>query len=245
MRSAGPRLAVPSFVAPGTVAQNLAFIAAEGDFVDEAELVFFEAEACLAYGPADLPSRLPDGLAVHVHLPLDLDWTDPEAAAAISARLLAKAKDFSPTAATLHPPNDPSRLRRFVAAFAAAGADPGLLRLENTPENEGGQWIDAAISLGLGFCYDVGHRMLAGRPHPLLQPPALDHVRMMHLYAPTPKGRHEGLDRLDAAGRWIVAADLDLLLGAGLETLVLEVFDWAGVLASRDALYALRPELRR
>ncbi|MDO5484253.1 MAG: hypothetical protein Q4F27_05035, partial [Desulfovibrionaceae bacterium] len=66
------RLAAPSFVLPGTVAENAAFLAGK---VDEVALCLFEAQACLAYTAADMPAALADlPLRWHVHLPVDLPW---------------------------------------------------------------------------------------------------------------------------------------------------------------------------
>ena len=49
------RLAAPSFVLPGTVAENARFLSGR---VDEMALCFFEAQACLKYGENDLPPDL-------------------------------------------------------------------------------------------------------------------------------------------------------------------------------------------
>ncbi len=66
----GRILAAPSWVMPGTVATNCAFLATR---VDEVGLLFFEHQSALAYGPEDLPPSLAElPLTWHVHLPLDL-----------------------------------------------------------------------------------------------------------------------------------------------------------------------------
>ena len=70
------RLAAPSFVLPGTVAENARFLSGR---VDEMALCFFEAQACLKYGENDLPPDLAEPsesgrLRCHVHLPVDLPW---------------------------------------------------------------------------------------------------------------------------------------------------------------------------
>ena len=83
------RLAAPSFVLPGTVAANARFLAHK---VDEVALCFFEARACLAYGPEDLPPDLADlPLRWHVHLPVDQPWPARAAGAHPAAACVALA----------------------------------------------------------------------------------------------------------------------------------------------------------
>lgn len=85
----GRILAAPSWVMPGTVAENCDFLAT---LVDEISLLFMESAACLAYGRQDLPDSLADlPLSYHLHLPLDLPMSEPARAAGICAELLDKA----------------------------------------------------------------------------------------------------------------------------------------------------------
>ena len=84
----GRILAAPSWVMPGTVTENCAFLAT---VVDEIGLLFMESAACLAYGRQDLPDTLADlPLSYHLHLPLDLPMDEPARAAGICAELLDK-----------------------------------------------------------------------------------------------------------------------------------------------------------
>jgi hypothetical protein len=105
-------LAAPSWVRPGTLAENCAWLAGK---VHEAGLLFLESRACLAYGDEDLPpwlSSLP--LRWHVHLPLDLPWAagaagageaaGPERAAEICLALMDKLDFLGVRQAVLHPP---------------------------------------------------------------------------------------------------------------------------------------------
>lgn len=88
-RLPGRVLAAPSWVKPGTLAENCAFLATK---VDEVGLLFMESAACLAYGEHDLPGFLADlPLSCHMHLPVDLPMDTPARAAAICVDLLAKA----------------------------------------------------------------------------------------------------------------------------------------------------------
>ena len=87
-RLPGRVLAAPSWVMPGTLAENCAFLATK---VDEIGLLFMESAACLAYGPGDLPDFPADlPLSCHMHLPVDLPMDTPARAAAICAELLDK-----------------------------------------------------------------------------------------------------------------------------------------------------------
>lgn len=82
------RIAAPSWVRPASLAENCRFLAGR---VDEAGLLFFDARSSLAYGDDDMPPELAAlPLAYHVHLPLDLPWHDPGAAAEICHRLLKR-----------------------------------------------------------------------------------------------------------------------------------------------------------
>ena len=88
-RLPGRVLAAPSWVMPGTLAENCLFLATK---VDEAGLLFMESAACLAYGERELPGFLADlPFSCHMHLPVDLPMGAPERAAAICAELLDKA----------------------------------------------------------------------------------------------------------------------------------------------------------
>ena len=87
-RLPGRVLAAPSWVMPGTLAENCAFLATK---VDEVGLLFMESAACLAYGERDLPGFLADlPFSCHMHLPVDLPMDTPARAAAICAELLDK-----------------------------------------------------------------------------------------------------------------------------------------------------------
>ena len=88
-RLPGRVLAAPSWVVPGTLAENCVFLATK---VDEVGLLFMESAACLAYGERDLPGLLADlPFSCHLHLPVDLPMDAPARAAAICAELLDKA----------------------------------------------------------------------------------------------------------------------------------------------------------
>lgn len=97
------KIAAPSFVWPAHIAENCRRLA---PLVDEVGLLFFQSEACLAYTERDLPIWLAEtGLGFHVHLPLDLPWSEgPERAWEIVSGLRRKTAFLQPWAFVLHPP---------------------------------------------------------------------------------------------------------------------------------------------
>ena len=79
----------------------------------EIGLCFFEAAACLDYGPEDLPLKLVDlPCSWHVHLPLDLPFCMKPAPGpalvresfSICRRLMQKCEFLNIRCAVLHPP---------------------------------------------------------------------------------------------------------------------------------------------
>ncbi len=237
------RTAAPSWVVPGTVADNCRFLdglvnepslldeAAPEDklpLVDEVALVFFETKACLAYTEADLPRAGEHALAFHVHLPMDLPWSDgPESVAGICLELAAKAAHLSPRAFVLHPPADPEVLAHFSAAFQAGC--PCRLLLENVEGRDHHDLPALAKDLGLGLCLDLGH-LLAYNQQSILEaaPPGL--VDMLHLNAPGPGGRHAPITELAPQGEAVLRTMLERLRPGA--TVVLELFEARALLDS-------------
>ncbi|MEZ6852678.1 cobamide remodeling phosphodiesterase CbiR [Halodesulfovibrio aestuarii] len=231
--------AAPSWVMAGTVYENCVFL--EGK-VDEVSLLFFESEACLAYGEEDLPRGLAQlDLSYHVHLPLDLPWPDANAVADIILGLMDKVDFLGVRQAVLHPPltlgenafsvEVAQQLLTVVArAWHSHGFDCNDLLIENV---EGACLIDIAPvieDLGLGVCIDIGHIIAYGH-HALLDCCDLfDRLRMIHVNAPadvlTAKGRskHASLLHLDNAGKYVARK---VLQHCGENcTLVYELFSW-------------------
>lgn len=234
------RLAAPSFVLPGSVAENARFLAGR---VEEVALCCFETAGTLAYTGADLPpdlARLP--LRWHLHLPLDLPWEEGAGAAARAAlAVYGRVAYLAPHLAVLHPPTAmrAQHAREALAAFAglwrAAGAPPLLL------ENIGGADLTelGAAFLdrhGLGICLDVGH-LLGYAQDGLLASDLPERARLIHWSAPgAAAGPGPGSDRhlpLPALTAGQAATALALLRRFSPRAVHLpEVFDWAGVEAS-------------
>lgn len=242
------RLAAPSFVLPGTVAENARFLAGR---VEEVALCCFETAACLAYTAADLPpelARLP--LRWHLHLPVDLPWeAGGHAAADAALAVLDRVAYLGPHLAVLHPPagaRGPETAARLLAAFAARWRRSGApqLLLENIRGCElaglGAAFLDRH---GLGVCLDVGH-LLGYAQTSLLASELPERARLVHWSAPGDRPGHDRHLPLDAFTREQRAVALTLLRRFSPEAVHLpEVFDWAGVAASRRYLAELAAQV--
>lgn len=237
----GRVLAAPSWVMPGTLAENCAFLAGK---VAEAGLLLLETDACLAYDETDLPPALADlPLRYHAHLPTDLPWETPEAAAAACARLLDKTAFLSAPGAgmraVLHPPEAAGAsvaarlVGRLAAAFAALGRDPGTLLLENVAGNNLAGLRGVIREYGLGVCLDTGHALAYGQEALLRDAFLLERTAMLHVNAPgvgDKAARHLPLTALDRAGLRVCA---DFCRAVPVRAVImLEMFRWRDILDS-------------
>jgi len=220
------RPAATSCVWPETAAVNCRRLARN---VPEVGLYLLELQACLDYGPDDLPKKT-YGLTYHLHLPLDLPWgAGGEAAFYAMEGLLEKTAYLKPWAFVLHPPQQPEKLAGFVAALTQSGRDPKSLLLENTEEVSPQAVLDLARSVGCGVCLDLGHMLAMDHPLPVEDPDLITAVRMLHVYSPygadgPPPGRrhaHRTLTCLSSEGRDSLWWMLNHLRP---ETVVVEVF---------------------
>ncbi len=236
-----PVVAAPSFVIPGAIPENCAYLE---PLVDEVALCFFETQACLAYEEADLPPHLAQhALTYHVHLPLDLP-DDPHELRTSLIGLANKAAFLAPRFYVLHPPPTEALLRTAVTALTETGIPAGDILLENIGTPPIAPLLPLAYDLKMGFCLDIGHFLRLGERDILDEEKVLERTRCLHAYAPDPagSGRHHKLSQLDSSG----VALLDDLLPRlrNLETVVLEVFDRYGFersLATWDARYRGSP----
>lgn len=247
------RIAAPSFVLPGTVAENASFLA---DRVDEIGLCFFESKACLAYDERDLPldlTTLP--LRWHIHLPVDLPWTtdnkdrDALTAANTAFAVLQKAFFLCPHLAVLHPPEtDLEKQYRLLSSFAGhwqrltGGKGPRLV-LENVGYSD-------VTSLGttflqdndLGFCLDVGH-LLGYAQYTILDSGLPEYADLVHWSAPGRQDEHLPLSFFTLSQR-----ETALMIMARLPHTAVhlaEIFHWQGAATSLDELDALAREAER
>ena len=239
----GRIVAAPSWVFPGSLAENCRFLAHR---VDEAGLLFFESAASLAYDAQDLPADLALlPLRYHMHLPVDLPMHRPKEAAAICHALFEKTAFLGPLKGVLHPPagvapgdappprrafsgkDCAARLAAFLESFAAMGNEPSSLLLENTRENDLLCLEGVIVDYNLQICLDMGHALAYGQ-HALLERQALLHrAGMIHVNAPgrgKEKGRHLPLTALSSeesalAERMLCAVPKEAVV-------MLEFFSW-------------------
>lgn len=241
----GRILAAPSWVIPGTLAENCVFLATR---VDEVGLLFMESQSCLAYEEADLPSWLSDlPLRYHVHLPQDLPMHEPARAAAICHALLqkvdylagngssARVKKSKGITAVLHPPShDPAErtkaarlLENFLHHFTRLGQRPERLLVENIAGNDLLHLQGVLREASMGVCMDLGHALAYGQYALLRSSFFLESTGMLHLSAPgkgEAAGAHLPLAALDAEGHEAAAR-----LCASVPphaTIMLELFSW-------------------
>ncbi|MGE4299170.1 MAG: cobamide remodeling phosphodiesterase CbiR [Desulfovibrionaceae bacterium] len=241
-------VAAPSFVRPGTVADNCRFLAGR---VREVGVVLFETAGSLAYTETDLPpdlAALP--LTYHVHLPLDLPWRSQAdgagAAWDVVRQLVAKTAYLAPNAFVLHPPpadmgpDAATALERFASLWRDAGLDPARLLVENTEENDLAALAAVLDRSGCGVCLDIGHCMAYGQQALLAcgGPLGWDRVGMLHLCGVDARGRHMALDHPDSV---VPLAAVRRMLEAAPHTarVMLEVFSWDAVAASASCLAML------
>lgn len=241
------RLAAPSFVLPGTVAENMRFLSGK---VDETALCLFEARACLAYDEKDLAPSLADlPLRCHVHLPVDLPWphgrgstagAGAEAAADLALTVCARAAALGPGLAVLHPPDGSATrkralLRAFASRWQARSAVP--LLLENVDSCDVLELGENFLSdHGLGLCLDVGH-LLGYAQKRLLDSALPETAALVHWSAPGRRDEHLALTRLTPPQRRTATAIMARLPRSAVH--LAEVFHWPGVAASLPVLAAL------
>jgi hypothetical protein len=233
-------IAAPSCVLPAGVAENCTFLAPR---FDEIGLAFFETGPCLAYTRQDLPDELA-GLPVswHVHLPLDLPWTQDgtggaERVAGVILALARKVEHLSPGAFVLHPPQSPKALARLAELLEAGGLEPERLLVENIQGRDLEDLWPAICGSGLGVCLDLGHLLAHGQEDFLALPGLSARLAMVHLNAPDPRkpARHAALSLLDGHGQGIMREMLALLDPSGV--VMLELF---GEAALAESLRVLR-----
>lgn len=258
-------IAAPSWLLPGTVAENCAWVADNLQaHVSEVALMFLETEPCLAYSDEELlppwlvrpepeepeededaPEPEPAPLSFHVHLPLDLPWEQGlEKTWRKIEGLLARTARLTPRRYVLHPPPEGISLRMLAGHFAAAGIEPRKVLLENVEGNDLTEIWPEVLESGFGACVDLGHILLYGQYRMLALPGLGKRVDMLHLSAPDPArpGQHLPLTELDDTGRLLLGSMLDALSPGA--TVTLEVFDIDGFSASLEALLALQPGSR-
>lgn len=258
------RIAAPSWLTPGTVSENCAWVAANlTDHVDEIALMLLETEPCLAYSNEELlPPWLtmaydmepeedeelleepePAPVTFHAHLPLDLPWhLGPDKAWRKIEALIVKTNPLKPRRFVLHPPPEGISLTLLAGRFAAAGVEPRQVLLENVQGCDLTDIWPEVLESGFGACVDLGHILLYGQYRLLALPGLGKRVDMLHLSAPdlARPGHHLPLTELDQNGRLLLSSMLSALTPGA--TVVLEVFDKEEFSSSLDTLFSLMPD---
>ncbi|CCO25438.1 cobamide remodeling phosphodiesterase CbiR [Maridesulfovibrio hydrothermalis] len=230
-------LAAPSWVVPGTVADNCYYLAGK---VDEVALLFFEARSCLAYTEVDLPAELIDtGLSFHIHHPLDLPWHEGGLKVAeIVLALNDLAAHLNPTCHVIHPPQAGPDADVLICEFAAGlkggSIKSGKILFENIKENSLLEQVTTIRNCGFKICLDLGHILSYAQQDLLKHKDLAGMVSMVHLNAPGAKGRHESLELLDGSGKKMMKTLLDILSDGG--TVTIEVFEEKGFFNSLQFL---------
>lgn len=228
------RLAAPSWVWPGTVGENCRRL---GEVFDEVGIVLFESQASLAYTDEDLPPTLAElSLRYHLHLPLDLPWSQGVFAVRhIIEGLLDKTAFLDPWGFVLHAPPHAKLLDEVAFCFIHRGIKPDRILLENTKEfNPLEFWCDIRY-LGLNVCLDLGHLMAYNQERLLDLPRLWPRVKLIHLSAPGEGDRHLPLTELDREGRRLLRVILSRM---GPDTVVMpEVFEPEGLAESLAVLH--------
>lgn len=250
-------LAVPSWVAPGGIADNAYFLAGRAA---EVGLCFFETATCLAYGEKDLPGSLAElPFTWHVHLPLDLPWQDGAAAAEAALALMDKVAFLHARRAVVHLPEGLAQAKAsaagvrswedFVTRWQDSGRDSRDILLENQPGDEPRILLDLAQSYGAGLCLDFSHWLMSRGPEVPPDQAFLQRVGLMHLNAPGPMGTgHSALTELSTAERaWSSSVVRKLFAGPAQNSartpqdntlIMLEIFSWEKIVASLPLLQA-------
>jgi hypothetical protein len=152
---------------------------------------------------------------------------------------MTKTAYLRPRAWVLHPPAAPGLLIELADAARRAGLDPAEILLENVEESDLCTLWDEIRACGFSICLDLGHILAYGQ-HLVLDLPGLwERVRMLHVYAPGPGGRHTSLTHLDDAGQALLRDMFARFCGAAV---TLEVFDETGIFESAALLEAWTDE---
>lgn len=232
------RLALPSWVFPGTVAENAAFLHTK---VREIALCCFALRPCLDYTRADLPPELASlGLRWHVHLPLDLDWGKGAAVAAEQCLALRQKLLFlKPHAFVLHSPvhcRDPRPLLETFAKIWYSRKGERIFLENNSSFDARILDRDFLEQLSFSFCLDPAHAIIH-RQEDLLDSSLPEYAALLHWNAPGRGGRHRSLIYLGKDELWLYGQLASRLSPQVLH--VLEIFDWKEIRQSMPVLMRL------
>lgn len=255
--------AVPSWVMPGTVAENARFLAGRAP---EVGICLFEAESSAHMPEHELPQELKElPLRWHVHLPTDLPGlSNPALCSEASGRRAAelalgawrRVAFLHPRFGVLHLPRSgeggegvkaaSAWLAGFFQVWRDAGEKAENIALENV-RGASFRLLEASGESGeAALCLDMAHALAYGQEEDCTRIEILKRVRLIHWSAPGPaasggraRDRHMPLARLTGVQKdWLlyVWARRALPLLPADVTHVVEVFDWEGILRSLPEL---------
>jgi sugar phosphate isomerase/epimerase len=242
------RLGSTSYVWPDDILPNVRQL---GPWVDDVELVLFEADDFSNLPDADVVTQLnalaeDHDLTYTVHLPLDLTLAHPPSLEK-AAKVIASTRALSPWAYVLHLDGravedepEPALLARWqddalraLQAVALMVGDAGRLCVENLENYAPERFLPLLEQLPVSLCLDIGHLWLTDRdPLPFLES-HLARTRVIHLHGIGTRDHqsllHQGADRL--------APVLDLLSARGYDgVLTLELFSLEDFFSSRGLI---------
>ncbi len=230
-------IAAPSCVLPDTVSANALFLANK---VQEVGLCFFETKSCLAYTKIDLPPKLSElPLRWHVHLPVDLDWSNGHNAATQALKVMQKAAYLNPRFGVLHPPSDQrlnqDKLERLLFDFANTWHKnsniPILLEnINKMPLVNLNSTLFSPKFKPFGICLDLGHMLGFAQTDLILQSDILKHVGLVHLSAPGKWDEHLDLQQLTDK-QYDIALKVIKKLPKQV-CYMIEIFNWPGIVKS-------------
>lgn len=240
--------AVPSWLVPGTAAENARILNTlhwpEGLRLAELGLCCFETEYSLHCPPEDYPDLkdLPAAVVCHVHLPTDLPWESGQAAAT-SLRLMKRLPAVC--RAVLHVPartDSHRQIERFVGEWEDQGLNPADILLENDRNTYEADFLRVLDALPVNVCLDMAHMLAYGQEKLLMR---LDPARVMlvHWSAPGPvpgKDAHLPLTRFTPEQLHKVCAVVARFAHA---LPLVEVFSLAGVQESLPLLRTMYQDI--
>jgi hypothetical protein len=231
-------VAAPSFVWPATVGENCRRLQ---HLVHEVSVVLFDTRHSLEYTEEDLPPDLASlPLTYHVHLPLDLPWTEGTKAVLGAVRgLRRKVAPLEPRCFVLHPPRSRTAFLDFVRAWRDSGLQDRDLVLENIAGNDLRDLWPDILQTRCRVCLDLGHITAFGQERLLEAPGLWERVCMLHVYGDKRGDSHLSLQELTPRGHALLQSMLRRL-PAGC-VVVLEVFSPSDLHSSLDSFFRLAP----
>jgi len=227
-------VSVPSWVIPGTYAENLRFLESRKE-VRGVELLFFiyddEVKKQLELEWEEI-SSYSERFVFTAHLPEVLGPAHGE----LIARLAPVVRHFIVHPAKENPAAQAVLLgdwaRQYNAFFLAENTNPGMLEPLLA-------YLDFGAESNMGLCIDTGHLLLEGKNPARYFQKHREHIKEIHLHAVDSKsaaidGRLKDHRRLLAGEKWL--GELRPLLADFNGVVNLEVFSWEEASESIDVL---------